>query len=531
MHRYLLALLMALALTPAALADSSTSVVMFHNDRSRTGWYRHETTLTPSTVSTKTFGKIWSKDLDGSVSATPLCVTGMTLAGKTRDVLYVATNNDSVYALDAVDGSVLWGPKHLGPALTSSQFTGAPYNGDHFGITSTPAIDLSTKTIYVAGLVQPGIKQKAMVWALDLSTGGVRKGWPVTIQGSYLGRRFDAGQVLQRGALLIDRGRLFLSFGSRQDLPDWHGWVAAVDIGPLTPNSGGTRTGHPVSVFTPDPNADGGGIWGVGGVAVDKAGDIYAVTGNGEYDIPQGRHDLGQCVLRLRVKHDRLTFSEKPVDYYIAPNYKFLNETDQDLGGSAEILLPDLKGSSTPHLLVTAGKDGLVYLINRDNIGKIVQRTRLYGDPNNRYLTEIRATPSYFEDKAGNGYVVVTGYDPGPSGCKGVTALQVVNTPGRPAKLVKKWTLPAPLMQPSVSEVSSDGVDNSIVWVTERFRDSGGLDAFDASTGAKLYSSQDNAARDNYQDPNSFTCPSGANGRVFVGSQDGLVAYGLLEGK
>jgi len=520
----LAAVMSILTSTPATAApDHASSVVMFHNDKSRTGWYRHEKVLSPSTVNTKSFGRIWSKDLDGDVMATPLCVAGMTIGGSTRDVVYVATNNDSVYAIDASSGGIIWGPKTLGPSLTNAQFTGASYGGGHYGITSTPAIDLASNTIYVAGLVQPGIKQQAKAWALDLTTGAVRKGWPVTIKGTYLGRKFDAGQILQRGALVIDRGRLFLSFGSRQDLPDWHGWVAAVDI---------NSPSHPVTVFTPDPQADGGGIWGVGGVAVDDAGSVYAVTGNGEYDIPQGGHDVGQCVLKLRIKQGKLTFSEKPVDYYVAPNYKFLNSTDQDLGGSAEVLLPTLKGSSTPHLLLTAGKDGCTYLINRDNIGKIIARTRLYGDPNDHYLTEIRATPAYFEDGKGHGYVVVTGYDPGPTGCKGVTALRVTSSPGGPAKLVKQWTLPTPLTQPSVPEVSSNGVDNAIVWVTERFRDDhGALDAFDAATGAKLYSSDENGNRDSFGSPNSFTCPSVARGRVFVGTGDGVVAYGLLGDK
>lgn len=524
---------LSMAGTPSAAApDAASSVLLFHNDKSRTGWYRHETALTPTTVNTSTFGKIWSLDLDGDVMATPLCVAGMTIGGRTRDVVYVATNNDSVYALDAADGSVIWGPKTLGPSLTNAQFTGAPNGGGHYGITSTPVIDLNSNTIYVAGLVQPGIKQKAMAWALDLRTGAVRKGWPVTIKGTYRGRAFDAGQVLQRGALLIDRGRLLISFGSRQDLPDWHGWVAAVDIGPLASGDAGAGAGHPVTVFTPDPDADGGGIWGVGGLAVDDAGAIYAVTGNGEYDLPRGGHDVGQCVLKLRITNGKLTFSEKPADYYVAPNYQYLNETDQDLGGSAEVLLPDLKGSSTPHLLLTAGKDGLVYLLNRDNVGKIVQRFRLYGDPNDRSLTEIRATPAYFENASGQGYVVITGYDPGPTGCNGVTTFKVTATPGGPARLVQEWTLPAPLAQPSVPEVSSNGADGAIVWVTERFRNNrGALDAFDASTGRRLYSTEENGARDGIGDCNSFTCPSVARGRVFIGTRDGVVAFGLLTAK
>lgn len=514
------------AVPPASTADARASVVMFHNDKSRTGWYRYEKALTPSTVSSKTFGRIWSKDLDGDVTATPLCVVGMSSHGRRRDVVYVATNNDSVYALDAVDGSVIWTRK-LGPSLNSAQFMGTQFLGGHFGITSTPAIDLSTNTIYVAGLVQPAIKQLARAWALDLSTGAVRPGWPVTIRGSYRRRAFDAGQILQRGALLLDHGYLYCPFGSRQDLPDWHGWVAAVDVrAPL----------HPVTMFTPDPDADGGGIWGVGGVTVDDAGAIYAVTGNGAYDLPSGGHDLGQCVLKLWIKSGKLTFSEKPHDYYIAPNYQFLNDTDQDLGGSGAVVLPDLRGSSTPHLLVTGGKDGLLYLIDRDNLGKIVQRTRIYGDPNDRYLTEIRATPAYFEDAQGNGYVVMTGYDPGPTGCKGVTVFRLTSTKGGSAQLVRVWTLPQALVQPSVPEVSSGppapnngGAGNSIVWVTEHFQDgSGGLDAYDASTGKPLFSSQDNPSRDKFDQCNSFTCPSVVDGRVFVGDGQGIVAYGLL---
>jgi outer membrane protein assembly factor BamB len=510
--------------TLVAHATPAVPVLTFHNDNARSGWNARETRLTPTTVASSAFGRAWSVAVDGEVYGSPLYVPGLTIDGHVRNVVYAATENDSVYAIDADSGKILWGPKRLARALTAAQFQGSGGTKTHKGITCTPVIDLKTHTMYVAGLTQPRIKQQCKVWALDILTGTIKPGWPVTLHGSYRGCPFNAGEILQRGALLLNGKRLYISFGARYDIPDWHGWIISLDVD------------HPATsqrLFTTDPNVDGGGVWGVAGVATDAHGEVFAVTGNGGFDIDHGGLDLGQSVFRLDTGAGRLAFSYQPRDYYVPTNFKYLNDTDQDLGGSGPLLLPDFTGSSTPHLLVTAGKDGLVYLLNRDDLGGVggeLQKIRLYGDPNNPDLAEIRATPAYMRNPAGDLIVYVTGYDPGPTGCAGITALKVVAKPGQKAYLEKVWTLPAPLNNPDTPEISSNGKRDGIVWVIEEMNygeGNGKLDAFDAATGRCLYPAADENADALFDSPVHFACPTVTDGHVFFGTADHVIAYGL----
>jgi outer membrane protein assembly factor BamB len=529
------ALLPALALVSLLSGPAwarGVNILTFHGDAARLGWNRRETALTPATVQTRQFGKLWEAHLDGQVYGSPLHVSGLDIGGE-RDVVFAATENNSVYAIDAATGQLLWGPKTLAPSMNEAQFNDCNNIRPRHGITSTPFIDLKRKTIYVCGVTQPGIRQVYQVWGLDLQTGAVKPGWPVTLKGSYKGLTFDGGQLTQRGALNLVRGWLYIPFGSRCDIGEWHGWIMGVNT---------ENPSAPQRVFTPAPSVDGGGIWGSGGVSADKEGNLYCVTGNGGYDLPKGGSNVCESVLRLSPRGDQIVLSGDPRDYYVPANYEELDSADVDMGGSSAILLPDQPGTKTPHLVVTCGKDGLFYVVNRDHLGGLggeIQKQRIFGDPKSRYHSNIKSTPAYFDGGAAGRFVYISGNETGPNHEAGLAALKIGTENGETdgkTKLTVAWTLPNPLNQPGAPTVSSNGEKDAIVWLIESNKDDGEMGppsvlyAFDAVTGKPLYNSNEDATRDVLGDGRKFSCPTVANGRVFVGT-DGVAAYGLLSEK
>lgn len=513
----------------AAAPDApAVAIATYHGDAARTGWNAHEPLLSPETVKSDVFGKVWETVLDGQVYASPLYLSGIEIGGAKRDVVYAATERNSVYALDAETGRTLWGPINLAPPLDATQYNDCNNISPWHGITGTPVIDMETKTLYVCGVTQPGFRQQYRVWALDVQSGGIRPGWPVTLKGSYKGCTFDAGQLTQRGALNLVKGWLYLPFGSRCDIGEWHGWIMGVDV---------ANPSAPQRAFSPAPTADGGGIWGAGGISADEDGRLYCVTGNGAFDLDKGGSNVCESILRLTPQGSEILFSGDKKDYYLPANWKQLDAADVDLGGSSPILLPAIPQFGQTRLLLTCGKDGLVYLTRRDALGGVggeLQKQRLFGDPKAAYHSNIKTTPAYFDGGEGGRFVYVTGNETGPNGEAGMVALRLQRSDDRPVLSVA-WTLKRPLFQPGAPFVSSDGAKNGIVWVVESNKDDGDLGppgvlyAFDAVSGETLFRSNQNAARDTLGDARKFSCPTAANGRVFVGTH-GIVAYGVRSG-
>lgn len=498
------------------------AITTFHGDEARLGWNAHETHLTPATVQPATFGQLWKTTLDDGVPGSPLYVPGLTLYGKPHDVVYVATSVSSVYALDAATGEILWSRKGLREPVTEAEFTGSWFDRGKHGILSTPVIDRSTGTLYTCTIRSHGLRQQYEVWGLDILTGEVKPGWPVALDGSYGGARFTPGQVMQRGALSLIKGWVYVPFGGRGDIPPWRGWLIGVDT--KHPNA-------PQRAFCTSPVTDGGGIWSGGGVATDGTDAIYVVTGNGDYDFFKNGANLSQSILRLHAKGNSLTFTKQPKDFYTPGNYKFLDDEDEDLGGSSALALPDQPNTGTPHLLFTGGKDGLAYLINRDNLGGIggeAQKFRLFGDPNAIYHEGIRATPCYFDAGAAGRFVFVAGDQPGPDNALGMAALQLVaDSPSAPVKMKRVWTLKEGFNGPSAPYVSSNGPQDGIVWVVEtNDGDHSNLRAYEALTGKELYNSARANETDHFNGGRRFVSPIVADGRVFVGA-DGVFCYGL----
>jgi outer membrane protein assembly factor BamB len=500
------------------------NVTTFHYNLARTGWNTKERVLTPRNVNRDHFGRWWHTLLDGQVYAAPLVVSAASVGGKTRDVVIAPTENNSVYALDADTGAILW-QQHLATPLTDQEYNDCINITPLHGITSTPVIDLDRQEIFVCGLTHAGLRQVYKVWALDLATGAVKNGWPITLRGVYKGTPFDGGQLTQRGALIMLNGWLYLPFSSRCDIGEWHGWVMGVDT--RTPSA-------PQRAFSPAPDASGGGIWGSAGLAADPEGSLYAVTGNGDYNLQKGGQSVTEAIVRLTAEDD-LSFSYKPKDYYVPSNYEDLDQSDADLGGSSAIVL-DHPGSATPHLLITGGKDGLVYMVDRDNLGGIggeIQKERLFGSSEGGYGAFIKTTPAYFEDGQGGQYVFVTGNDKGEHGTQGVVALKLGLDGRKRSHFKAAWSANRPLFQPGTAVVSSNGSADAIVWVIESNKDDdnngppGVLHAYDALTGRELYHSNEREQRDSLGDARKFSAPTVANGRVYCGT-DGVVAYGPI---
>jgi outer membrane protein assembly factor BamB len=501
------------------------SVTTFHYDLARTGWNAKERVLTPRNVEKSRFGRLWHTPLDGQVYAAPLVVAGASVGGSTHDVIIAPTENNTVYALDADTGAVLW-QQHLATPLADDEYNDCINITPLHGITSTPVIDLDRQEIYVCGLTHANLRQVYKVWALDLATGAVKNGWPVTLQGQYKGTPFDGGQLTQRGALTMVNGWLYIPFSSRCDIGEWHGWVMGVNARDPAASQ---------RVFSPAPDASGGGIWGSAGLATDSEGNLYAVTGNGDYNLQAGGQSITEAILRLTAKDD-LAFSYQPKDFYVPSNYQDLDQSDADLGGSSAIVL-DQPGSATPHLLLTGGKDGLVYLVNRDNLGGIggeIQKERLFGSEEGQYGSFIKTTPAYFEDGKGGQYVFVTGNDKGPGGTQGVVALKLGLDGRNKSQFKTVWSANRTLFQSGTAVVSSSGHDHAIVWVIESNKDDdnngppGVLHAYDALTGRELYHSNQREQRDSLGDARKFSAPTVANGRVYCGT-DGVVAYGPIK--
>jgi len=530
-QRLSLGFALLLLCAPVLARAQGVNILTHHVDTARLGWNDRETQLTLANVNARQFGKLWETVLDGQVYGSPLYVCRLTLKGKTRDVVYAATQNNSVYALDADTGQILWGPKTLAPSLDADQYNGCTNINPRHGITSTPVIDLGKRTIYVCGITQPGIQQEYRVWALDILTGKVKPGWPVTLQGRYKGCVFDAGQLTQRGAINLVNGWLYMTFGSRCDIGEWHGWVMGVNA---------NNPSAPQRAFTPAPTVEGGGMWGAAGVSADADGMIYAVTGNGDFTLSQDGDNVCESIIRLKPEGSELKFSKTPKDYYVPTTYKELDATDMDLGGSSCIVPPDQPGTSTPRLIVTCGKDGLVYMVNRDHLGGPggeLYKQRLFGNPATRSFGIMMTSPAYF-DSGTDRFVYVSGGGVGPNGEKGIVALRIVpDGPNGKAKLETVWTQKRDMLGlPGAPFVSSNGKQDAIVWLIDPRKDGadlgppGVLYAFNAVTGEPLYASDEEPTRDELTDARKFSCPTVANGRVYVGTR-GVVCYGLLNRK
>jgi hypothetical protein len=506
---------------PAAPGQAGTAgLETFHYDNARTGWNPGEHVLTASAVRSRSLRRLWSAPVEGEIYASPLAVPGVLVRGQPRTLVYVATEHDDVYAFDAESGGRVWGPVSLGTPVPRSSLPCG--NIDPVGITSTPAADRASGTLFAVAQTSAdgGRTRSYRIAALSLDAGTVRPGWPVTIDPPPSnGLKFDPRPQQQRAALTFLRGVVYVPFGGYWgDCGDYHGWVVGVPV---------AAPGKQQSYATPTGRM--GGIWAPGGIAADGAGRLYAGTGNSDSN---GRVDYGEAVLRLETS-PALHFSGSPRDFFMPSNYVSLNDTDTDLGSFTPIVLPDQPGTATPRLVFTAGKQGVGYLINRDDMGGVakpngaagegVYSRCIFGGECRGGGGRIFSAGAYWDGGPAGRFVYVpgTGRAAQPEPCHGtggIAALRLgVSAASHASVLDVAWC--SPTMGDAGAPVVTGSGASAVVWVVDA--SSGTLHAFEARTGATLYTSDPLGAT------HRFITPAVLDGRVYIGAARELVAYGL----
>ena len=491
--------------------QAQVNVLTYHNDLSRSGQNLNETILTPATVSSSTFGQLFSASVDGQVYAQPLYMWGVNVPGKgAHNVVFVATEHDSVYAFDADSNSgsnaaPLWHTSFLNPSagVTSvpADNLGCEVIAPEVGITGTPVIDPATGTLYVAAMTLEDFGQTYVhrLHALDVTTGLEKPGSPVVIEASAPGTgdgnstvTFRPWLYKERAGLLLLNGVVYTFWSSHCDAGGYHGWVIGYDANSL----------KRASVYTPSPNWEAGSIWQSGAAPpADAAGNIYIVTGNGTFDADRGGADLGDSVVKLSTTHGLSV-----ADYFTPFNAALLDVKDVDLGSSGALLLPDLAGSPQhPHLLITGGKEGRIYLIDRDGMGhfgldsdqQIVQSLPAAVGP-------LFGVPAYFNN--------TVFFGPKNDALK---AFPILN--GQLSETPSSQSSGAIPYLGSVPSVSANGSKAGLVWTICP----DGLHAYDAANLAnQLYSG-------NFGSYIKFSTPTIANGKVYVGTANSVAVFGL----
>jgi len=510
-------------------------VFTYHNDNLRTGQNQNETVLTPANVNSTNFGKLFSYAVDATVYAMPLYVANVNIPGQGyHNVVYVATGHDSVYAFDAdgLTNNALWKVSFINPAAGVTTIPAIETYPDpvnccdltpEVGITSTPVIDPASGTLYVSVTTKEvsgsTTNYVQRLHALDVTTGAEKFGGPVVMQASVPGTGdgsqggmipFNALHEGQRPGLLLSGGVVYLAFAGHDDRPPYHGWVLGYNATNL----------QPVLVYNATPNGSDGGIWqGGGGVAADAAGSLYFSTGNGTFDVNTGGRDYGDSV-------EKLGTNGGVQDYFTPHDQANMNANDLDLSSGGVLLLPDQTGAN-PHLLISAGKTSVIYLINRDNMGH-------YHTNNDYQIVQVvsNAIPAGTQS---NGEGV---FKP-PVYFNGYVYFGAVDDPVRAFKLTNGFlSTSATSVSPEAYTysggaitVSANGTTNGIVWAVQRNGTTGPgvLFAYDArNLGTELYNSTQAGSRDTLDIAAKFTPPTIVNGKVFIGSMNQLTAYGLL---
>jgi hypothetical protein len=508
---------------------SNVTVLTYHNDNARTGLNPNETILTTANVNSATFGKIGTLPVDGLVDAEPLYVGGLNVGGTVRNVVFVATEHDSVYAFDADSFALLWQKSVLGSGEAPSDNRGCSQVTPEIGVTSTPVIDRSAGpngTIFVVAMSKNGSSYFQRLHALDL-TAGAEIGTPATIQATFPGSGanssngqvvFDPKQYKDRAALLLLNGVIYTTWASHCDADPYTGWVIGYNESNL----------QQASVLNVTPNGSRGAIWmSGGGPAADSSGNIYLLDGNGTFDTSldsggfPNNGDYGNAFLKLSTGG---TPPLKVADYFNMHDTVSESNADLDFGSGGAVVLVDLKDNvnQTWHLAIGAGKDSRIYVVNRDNMGKFNPNNdnAVYQEVTGAFSCTpgvaecVFSTPALFNNTLYYGAAGDT-----------LKAFPLVNAmlslsplkPNSPTAFGYPGTTPS---------ISSNGTSNGIVWAIESCSSStsctGALHAYDATNLAnELYNTnQASGGRDQFSTNRNckFVTPMIANGKVYVGT-------------
>jgi hypothetical protein len=508
------------------VGSGTTDVLTYHNDTMRTGQNLTESTLTPANVTSASFGLLRILPADDPVDATPLIASQVLIGASLHNVVYVASEHDSVYAYDADTGTALAHVSLLAAGETPSDTHSCTQVQPEIGITATPVIDRgigANGTLFVVAMSEDSSgKYYQRLHALDLATLADRLP-AVAIQATATGsgpngsggvQTFVPGNYKERGALLAANGQIYTVWASHCDDNPYNGWIIAYNETTLTQSA----------VLNYTPNGTMGAIWNVAGLAADSAGTLYGLTGNGSFDTTltstgfPNQGDYGNTVLKLTSTATSLTVS----DYFAASNTVAESTQDIDLGSGSPMLLPDQTDASgaTRHLLIGAGKDGNMLLLDRDNLGKFNPSTnQAYQIVNGALPGGMRSAFAYF-----NGSIYAN--DPGgPLRAFTLNAAQLPATASSqsPSNFGYPGTSPA---------ISANGTSNAIVWgVVSNTSARAVLHAYNpANLQQEYYNSAEAAGgRDNFGNGEKFITPVIANGKVFVGTPSGVAVFGLLQ--
>ena len=522
-------------LPPPPPSTQTVSVLTQHNDNDRTGWNDDETELTTANVNAQQFGLVFSVPVDGEVYAQPLVVSHVLIDGSYRHVVIVATVSNTLYAFDGDDGTVYWQKNFNAPGMrppTRFDMTGAcggeyhDFSGN-IGIVGTPVIDPNTSRIYFVARSTNGTAFVQHLHAINVADGAEAGGSPVQINPTYDGTgdgsvngtiAFDARRQNQRQGLTLLDGSVYVTFSSHCDWGPYHGWILGYDAASLAPKV----------VYNDTPNGSAGGMWESGmGMAADGNGNLYVVTGNGsvgDAGDPTDPINRGSSALKLTPTGATL----RVASYFTPFNYEFLNDQDLDYGGMGALLIPNTS------LYLTGGKDGKLYLLNRDDMGgyqpssnNVRQVITLGGNGVNMHCQA-----AYYKGSAKEFIYVWSENDP----LRAIPFDRAGNLLTAQSQILA--TVPGPTGQSgAILSVSSNGsIDGTgIVWASyassgdaEHDVSPGILRAFDANdVSRELWNSQKDP-RDAVGSFAKFAAPTVANGHVYLPTFSARVAvYGL----
>jgi len=518
------------------------AVLTYHNDNTRDGANTNEAILTAANINVTDFGRLFTYTVDGYVYAQPLVMTNLTIPGQgTYNVVFVATENDSVYAFNAdnnagTNGGLLWYTNLGTSPLSDNHEFGDRYNGGNYtdivpevGITGTPVINPATGTLYVdvwSRIVTTTTHYTHHIHALNITNGMEEPYGPALVNVSVPGKGVDSSngvvtfnpqQENQRPGMTLVGNMLYVAYGSFADTDPYHGWVIgfnATNLQQVTNYIFNTTPNATEAVF--GVNAGEGALWmGGNGLCVDASNNLYFETANGSFSANTNGGDYSDSFVKLNA-----TNGLQVASYFTPYNQAELAADDSDLGSGGPILLPDSVGSAAhPHLIVGAGKEGTIYLVDRDNMGG-------YNAANdNQIVQELPgaigaafSTPAYFNNQIyyqGSGdvmkaFMITNGLFETTPTSEATTSFSALG--GTPS-------------------ISANGTNNAIAWTiqSDAFASSGPdvLHAYNGTNLAlELYNSSMNLTRDNPGGAVQMTTPTIANGKVYVGVEYGLSVFG-----
>ena len=507
-------------------AVAATDVVTYHNDNFRSGQNLQETILTLSNVNSSSFGKLFTLPVDGVIDAEPLYLSGVSIPLKgVHNVLYVVTENDSVYAFDADAGTLLWKVSVLASGEAPSNDFGCGQISPQIGITSTPVIDRASGphgTIYVVAMSKNSSTYFQRIHALDVTTGKEEFAGPVAVQAKYPGTGdnsqggyvvFDPKRYAERQGLLLLNHVVYTGWTSHCDNRPYTGWLIGYSETTLAQTS----------VLNLTPNGNEGSIWQSGAGMASDGTSIFFLDANGTFDTTLNSKgfpkngDYGNAFVKASIINNKLAVA----DYFNMHNTVSESDADQDLGSGGAMILPAQKDSTGTirYLAIGAGKDGNIYIVNRSNMGKFNPNNdnAIYQEIDGALPGGVWSMPAYYR---GNVYFAPVGH----------SLLQFKFSQARLSTSPASKTAAAFPYPGSTPSVSSNNGQNGIVWAIRHSDPDDVLHAYNANNlSHEIYNSNQAAnGRDHFGSASHFGTPMIVNGKVYVGTKDGnVVVFGL----